>query len=348
MMDKDKLRKADFKTGVTLIWFCLWFLSVTFLFMPFKETYGGVENVWYVSPWIFPAVVLTLLLLLSLILTANAILRRGARDVVEFPDGTPGSFRLTPIGTFMMLVLVIGSAAGLWYLIINIEDKIRYTIDEAKWLADPSTAQIFSWSEPISVASLVCVGLVFFVSTVVLAISTARRRRQAAGSLLAGSEKGLDSSLISFGIITLLFCELVYVLVPNIDFFVCVLLFLTVFTAAFYVEGVNIIRASMGSYLAIGAVVLVVFLTGLDGLIDAGYPHLTDLVVLAATLAAMVWLWRQLAGEPQQQKKFRTCLLVSWATPLILLPVFRFGLLVPLPHEGAVIDLMHQIKYLLN
>jgi len=61
-MDTDNLRKADFKTGVMLIAFCLWFLSITFVFMPFKETYGGVENVWYVSPWIFPAVVLTLLL----------------------------------------------------------------------------------------------------------------------------------------------------------------------------------------------------------------------------------------------------------------------------------------------
>ena len=51
-------------------------------------------------------------------------------------------------------------------------------------------------------------------------------------------------------------------------------------------------------------------------------------------------------AAPEDRRRFRTCLVVSWATPLILVPGFRFGLLVPLPHEGAVIELMHQIRYL--
>jgi len=176
-MDTDNLRKADFKTGVMLIAFCLWFLSITFVFMPFKETYGGVENVWYVSPWIFPAVVLTLLLLLSVILTVNAVLRQGHRDFVEFQGAGAGSFKLTPIGTLMTFALVVASGAGLWYLIANIEKKIAAGIEEAKWLADPSQAQIFSWTDPLAVVPLTLVALVLVAALAVLVVSSKRRNR---------------------------------------------------------------------------------------------------------------------------------------------------------------------------
>lgn len=347
-MDKDNLRKADFKTGVFLITFCLWFLPVTFLFMPFKETYGGVENVWYVSPWIFPAVILTLLLLLSGTLTVNAILRQGMRDVIEFPDGKLRGFRLTGVGTLMTMALTVASAAGLWYLIVNIEKKIRFSLDEAKWLADPSQAEVFEWSDPLAVVPLVGVSLVLIASVVLLAVSMMRRRGVATGTSIAGSAKKPSEGVVRFAVITLLFCELVYLLVPYVDFFIGILLFLIVFTVCFHVESHVIARISMGVYLAIGAVMAVLFLTGLDNLVNAGFEYTTDLIVLAVTLGYMVWVWSALATEPEDRRRYRTCLMVSWATPLILVPGFRFGLLVPLPHEGAVIELMHQIRYLVH
>ena len=351
-MDKDALRKADFKTGVILLAFCLWFLSVTFLFMPFKETYGGVENVWYVSPWIFPAVVLTLLLVLSAILTVNAILRRGFRDVVVFPDGDPRAFRLTAIGTAIGVALAGASTAGLWYLVVNIDEKIQSSLDEAKWLADPSQATVFSWSDPMAVVPLVGVSLVLVASVAVLAVSVARRRRDAAPrpAVYGARERRAwrpSEAFVRFAVITLLFCELVYVLTPHIDFFVGVLLFLTVFTVTFHIGGTAIMRVSMGVYLAIGAVVAVAAWTGLDDVVNAGLPHATDLIVLVATVGYMAWVWRALATAPEARRQYRTCLLIAWATPLILVPGFRFGLLVPLPYEGAVIEFMHQVRYLM-
>jgi len=347
-MDNDNLRKADFKTGVFLITFCLWLLPVTFLFMPFKETYGGVENVWYVSPWIFPAVILTLLLLLSATLTVNAILRQGLRDVIEFPGGRLSAFRLTSVGTFMIMVLIVASAIGLWYLIVNIEEKIHSSLDEAKWLADPSHAEVFTWSDPLAVVPLVGVSLVLIASVVLLAVSMTRRRHGAADTSGANSVKKPSEAFVRFAIITLLFCELVYLLVPNIDFFVGVLLFLIVFTVCFHVDSHAIARISMGVYLVIGAAMAVVFLTGLDELLNSGFEYTADLIVLAVTFGYMVWVWRALATEAENRRRYRTCLMVSWATPLILVPGFRFGLLVPLPHEGAVIELMHQIRYLVH
>jgi len=345
-MDTDNLRKADFKTGIMLIAFCLWFLSITFVFMPFKETYGGVENVWYVSPWIFPAVVLTLLLLLSVILTVNAVLRQGYRDFVEFQGAGPGSFKLTPVGTVMTFGLVVASGTGLWYLIANIEKKIEAGVEEAKWLADPSQAQIFSWTDPLAVVPLTLVSLVLIAALGVLVVSSRRRRLGTADRPSAFQAVRSSDMAVRFVIIAVLFCVLVYIFVPNVDFFVGTLLFLTVFMASFHVESPSVIRASMATYLAAGAGVLVLVVFGLDAPIKAAAKYAIDIVLLVLSIAYMIWLWRHLAGDAEGRRKYRTCLILSWATPLILVPVFRFGLLVPLPYEGAVVELMHQIRYL--
>ena len=346
-MDEDKLRKADFKTGLVLIAFCVWFLSITFIFMPFRQTYGGVENAWYVSPWIFPAIVLSLLLLLSVILTVNAARRDGFRDVVEFPEATLRSLRLTAIGTLFVMLLIAACGAGLWYLIVNIEDKIQASIADARWLADPSLADIFSWTDPRAVVPLALLPVVLVAAIAVLVVSARNHHREVGGQRAPQRLSGPSELTVRFAIIALLFAELVYLLVPNVDFFISMLLFLTVFTTTFHVGGKTLSRASMGTYLALGLAVALVFPTGLDRLVNAGYRYTSDFAVLAATLGYMVWAWRFVARDPVARGKLRTCLLIAWAAPLIVAPVFRFGLLVPLPHEGAVIELMQRLRYLL-
>ena len=346
-MDEDKLRKADFKTGLVLIAFCVWFLSITFIFMPFRQTYGGVENVWYVSPWIFPTIVLSLLLLLSVIFTVNAARRDGFRDVVEFPEATLRSLRLTAFGTLFVMLLIAACGAGLWYLIANIEDKIQASIADARWLADPSLANIFSWTDPRAVVPLALLPVVLAAASAVLVVSARNHHWEVGGHRAPRRLSGPSELTLRFAIIALLFVELVYLLVPNIDFFVSMLLFLTVFTITFHVEGTILSRVTIGTYLAVGLAVALVFPTGLDRVVNAGYRYTTDYAVLAATLGYMGWAWRFVAQDPVGRRKLRTCLLVSWATPLIVAPMFRFGLLVPLPHEGGVIELMQRLRYLL-
>ncbi len=346
-MEKDALRRADFKTGLTLIAFSLWFLAITLAFMPFRETYAGVENVWYVSPWIFPSIVLTLLLVLSVILTVNAVLRGAYGDVIEVPDGRLARFRLTRLGSLMMMALALASAAGLVFLVINIEKKIAFTIEEAQWLADPSTAEIFSWWDPFAIIPLVATSLVLILSLAILV--AAAKRGQAAGSVLNGDGQWYrDEAFIRFAVIVLLFVELVYLLIPRVDFFVAVLAFLSTFTVCFHLDRADIIRRWMVLYLAIGAGVLLAFPTGLAGMVNGAIPHLTDVLILLAVVALMVVQWRETAADAAMRADYRTCLIIAWVTPSILTPVFRFGLLVPLPHEGAVVMFLHEVRYLLR
>lgn len=79
MMEKEKLRQADFVTSILLIGFGGWVISQA-LGMPMRESYGGVRNVWYVSPALLPLVVGAGILLLSVMLLVHSVKTGGARE----------------------------------------------------------------------------------------------------------------------------------------------------------------------------------------------------------------------------------------------------------------------------
>ncbi len=72
MMDKDKLRKTDIYSGAAICLFGLWIILQA-LKMPMKDSWGGVQNVWYVSPAIFPLFVGCMIMLLGALLCRTAL-----------------------------------------------------------------------------------------------------------------------------------------------------------------------------------------------------------------------------------------------------------------------------------
>ncbi len=72
MMDKDKLRRADVFSGTLIFLFGLVIISQA-LKMPMKDSYAGVQNVWYVSPALFPLLVGGMITLLGLLLIRTAL-----------------------------------------------------------------------------------------------------------------------------------------------------------------------------------------------------------------------------------------------------------------------------------
>ena len=72
MLEKDKLRKADIYSGAAISLFGLWIILQSFK-MPMKDSWGGVQNVWYVSPAIFPLFVGCILTLLGALLCRTAL-----------------------------------------------------------------------------------------------------------------------------------------------------------------------------------------------------------------------------------------------------------------------------------
>jgi hypothetical protein len=47
-------------------------------------------------------------------------------------------------------------------------------------------------------------------------------------------------------------------------------------------------------------------------------------------------------------KKFKQAMLMTYITPLFIVPIFRFMLRVPLPKEGGIVNLMSLIYYTLR
>ncbi|SLM33018.1 membrane hypothetical protein [Desulfamplus magnetovallimortis] len=89
MMKTEDLRKADFFSGSAITLLGL-LISGGALQMPMKDSWGGVQNVWYVSPAIFPLFVGTILTLLGLFLVRISIKnvgKEGIKSTLEYLFG---------------------------------------------------------------------------------------------------------------------------------------------------------------------------------------------------------------------------------------------------------------------
>jgi hypothetical protein len=79
MLEKEKLRKADVFSGAVISLFGLWIISQAFQ-MPMKDSWGGVMDVWYVSPALLPLSIGIILILLGLILCRIALKTIGLEE----------------------------------------------------------------------------------------------------------------------------------------------------------------------------------------------------------------------------------------------------------------------------
>ncbi len=71
MMETEKLRKADIFSGTAILLLGLFIISQG-LQMPMKDSYAGVQNVWYVSPALLPLIIGAALALFGLLLMKTA------------------------------------------------------------------------------------------------------------------------------------------------------------------------------------------------------------------------------------------------------------------------------------
>ncbi len=80
MLDTEKLRKADIFSGTAIFILGLFIISQA-VQMPMKDSYAGVQNVWYVSPALFPMFIGAMLALLGVLLMRTALKEVGMRGL---------------------------------------------------------------------------------------------------------------------------------------------------------------------------------------------------------------------------------------------------------------------------
>jgi len=82
MLEKEQLRKADIFSGLAIFLFGL-FIVLMASEMPMKDSWGGVQNVWYVSPALFPLFVGGVIMLLGAMLIRTALKIAGTKALAE-------------------------------------------------------------------------------------------------------------------------------------------------------------------------------------------------------------------------------------------------------------------------
>lgn len=246
MYEEPQLRKADFITSILLIIFGGWIIWMATK-MPMKATFGGVWNVWYVSPALFPLAIGAAIIILSVILLSHAIKVGGARSFLT-------SFSIKGLRT----------------------------------------------------------------------------------------EKSLR-----FWVMILLFFSFIYLYVPRIDFFLSIVFFLMFFISIFYFDIPGLMIKLSVYYLIVTVIFLLIFITGLHKTINRFFIFGTDLLLLIFMLFYIIYVNILIGKDKELKAKFRLTVMVSFLTSLVLCPVFKYLLLVPLPKEGGIISILNLIRYTL-
>lgn len=251
MLSKEKLRKADVFTACLVILLGVW-ISLEALEMPMKESYGGVQNVWYVSPAIFPLIIGSMLTLLGILLLVIAVKSLGSGNTLRLFKNT----------------------------LSRVFSRHKLTLSTARFLS--------------------IVGcFVFFI----------------------------------------------FMNVPRVDFIICSILFLFVFIQSFYPDEERYLIRISTLYFIGSLAFAAYFGYGIAESLQSSYRYINDILTIVFILVMVVYTFRLFKGEAELYRKFKIGLLVSFIVPLLVGPIFKYRLLIPLPYEGLTAEFMDYLVY---
>ena len=252
MLEKERLRKADVFSGIVVFLFGAWVVRMAFK-MPMKDSWGGVQNVWFVSPALFPLCVGTVIMILGLILSRTALKMIGFGEVKK----------------------------------------------SLRWLTSSKLVEYLT-----------------------------------------------GESILRFYMIAVLFLSFVFINISRIDFFLCSVLFLVVFITTFYFDVQSLFKKYFAFYVSGTILLLIFFATGLHKAADEVFPYAADLLALVFIIAYCLYVRATIRDDLDLRKKFRSALIVALVAPFFVGPIFKYFLLVPLPHEGMIVAAMDYLYYL--
>ena len=157
-----------------------------------------------------------------------------------------------------------------------------------------------------------------------------------------------DNKTIRVLTVVLTLVSFIYIYIPNIDFALSIAIFLFALCTAFYPDNDDFRKIYIIHFIIGTAVFLILIATGLSDVLKGILKYNMDI------LALLFFIYLNIAGRRLARaydipvKLLRQVTLTSIIVPLILCPVFRYFLLVPLPVEGGIIKLMNLLYYTLR
>jgi hypothetical protein len=92
---------------------------------------------------------------------------------------------------------------------------------------------------------------------------------------------------------------------------------------------------------------LVIIVFNIDQMLADLSWIIMDLIglVFIITLHVLIQIELKKIGDPKLKIKYKHVLLMSYITPIVIVPTFRFLLRIPLPKEGVIVNLMAMVYY---
>jgi len=141
---------------------------------------------------------------------------------------------------------------------------------------------------------------------------------------------------------------LVYLNLRMIDFCIAIALYLSFTIGVFHFNKLEIMSSTLRLYSLIMVINLIIRLFKLNVMLDNIFLWTVDLIALVELIVLLVYMKKQINAQEDKeilQKKYKQMLRVSIITPLVIAVIFRFGLRVPMPKEGFIMNFMYLIYY---
>lgn len=139
----------------------------------------------------------------------------------------------------------------------------------------------------------------------------------------------------------------VFINLRIIDFFLSIVFYLVFTISVFYFENEQFLKKLLLSFSIMTSTMLIIMVLNIDQILADISWIIMDVVGLIFIIALHVLIQIELKkiGDPKLKIKYKHVLLMSYITPIIIVPTFRFLLRIPLPKEGVIVNLMAMVYY---
>lgn len=137
----------------------------------------------------------------------------------------------------------------------------------------------------------------------------------------------------------------VFLMVPRVDFFLGAILFLLISFFMFYLEDAKLLLRVFWFTVFITLFLGVFFGLGVGDTYADTLSFASDWIVIGFIASLCVFVGRSVKGSPEKIRKYRRSIIIAFVAPVTIGVIFKYFLLVPMPYEGLIVQLLDSIWY---
>lgn len=192
-------------------------------------------------------------------------------------------------------------------------------------------------------SGLAIMGIILFLTG--LRASGGRALATVMSEAIAGLSRGgrPQASTVRFFAVVGVITISVFLYIPRVDFVIAAAALLAGLMTMFVFDDETLLRRLVALWFALALVFFVYCVTGLHAKATEAFYFSSD-IVGGAVFVTYIAVAARLSGG-QRRARFARLILLSLVVPLLLVPVFKYLLYIPLPREGGVVALMDIVRY---